>query len=69
MATYGREEAQEWAWEALKGQWTTLITPFTDKDEIDEAGMRRNIRHIQKLGTRGAGMHMGNGGVLELDAQ
>ena len=61
MATYGREEAQEWAWEALKGQWTTLITPFTDKDEIDEAGMRRNIRHIQKLGTRGAGCTWGMG--------
>ena len=28
MATYRKHEAQEWAWETLKGQWTTLITPL-----------------------------------------
>ena len=55
MARYQKHEAQEWAWEALRGQWTTLITPFTPENAFDEAGMRRNIRHIQKLGTKGAG--------------
>ena len=55
MARYRKHEAQEWAWEALKGQWTTLITPFTPENAFDEEGMRRNIRHIQKLGTKGAG--------------
>ena len=54
MATYTKEEAQEWAWENLKGQWTTLITPFTPDDQIDESGLRRNIQHIRKLGTAGA---------------
>lgn len=61
MATYTKEEAQEWAKEALKGQWTTLITPFTPDDEFDDTGMRHNIRHIQKLGTRGAGCTWGMG--------
>ena len=69
MATYGREEAQEWAWEALKGQWTTLITPFTDKDEIDEAGMAPQHPPHPKAWHPRRRMHMGNGGVLELDAQ
>ena len=55
MARYRKQEAQEWAWAALKGQWTTLITPFTPENAFDEEGMRRNIRHIQKLGTKGAG--------------
>ena len=55
MARYQKHEAQEWAWEALRGQWSTLITPFTPDQQFDEAGMRRNIRHIQSLGTRGAG--------------
>ena len=61
MATYTKEEAQEWAKDALKGQWTTLITPFTPDDEFDDTGMRHNIRHIQKLGTRGAGCTWGMG--------
>jgi uncharacterized protein (UPF0264 family)/dihydrodipicolinate synthase/N-acetylneuraminate lyase len=55
MARYQKHEAQEWAWEALRGQWTTLVTPFTPDKEFDEKGMRHNIRHIQSLGTRGAG--------------
>ncbi|MCH8226690.1 MAG: dihydrodipicolinate synthase family protein [Chloroflexi bacterium] len=61
MATYTKEEAQEWAWENLKGQWTTLITPFTPDDQIDESGLRRNIQHIRKLGTAGAGCTWGMG--------
>ena len=55
MAHYRKHEAQEWAWETLRGQWTTLVTPFTADKAFDEAGLRRNIRHIQALGTRGAG--------------
>lgn len=55
MARYRKHEAQEWAWETLRGQWTTLITPFTPDNEIDEQGLRHNIRHIRKLGVRGAG--------------
>jgi hypothetical protein len=61
MAHYKKHEAQEWARETLRGQWTTLITPFTPDNQIDEAGMRHNIRHIRRLGTRGAGCTWGMG--------
>ena len=61
MARYSKHEAQEWAWETLKGQWTTLITPFTGENSVDEEGLRRNIRHIRKLGTKGAGCTWGMG--------
>ncbi len=61
MAGYRKHEAQEWAWEHLRGQWTTLMTPFTPDDEIDERGLRENIRHIRKLGTRGGGCTWGMG--------
>ena len=55
MASYEKHEAQEWAWETLKGQWTTLITPFTPDNQIDIEGMKRNVRHVRSLGTTGAG--------------
>ena len=45
----------DWARENLRGQWTTLMTPFTPDDEVDEQGLRGNIRHIRSLGTRGGG--------------
>ncbi len=61
MATYKKHEAQEWAWENLKGQWTTLITPFTEDNRFDREGMKRNIRHIRSLGTAGAGCTWGMG--------
>ena len=61
MATYRKHEAQEWAWETLKGQWTTLITPFTPDNRFDREGMKRNIRHIRSLGTTGAGCAWGMG--------
>ena len=61
MAGYRKHEAQEWAWEHLRGQWTTLMTPFTLGDEIDERGLRENIRHVRKLGTRGGGCTWGMG--------
>ena len=55
MARYTKSEAQEWARENLKGQWTTLITPFAADGSYDREGMKRNIRHIRSLGTAGAG--------------
>ena len=69
MATYAKEEAQEWAWENLNGQWTTLITPFTADDRIDEGGLRRNIQHIRRLGTSGAGCTWGMGEFWSLTHQ
>jgi uncharacterized protein (UPF0264 family)/dihydrodipicolinate synthase/N-acetylneuraminate lyase len=61
MARYTKGEAQDWAWENLRGQWTTLLTPFTPQDTLDEAALRHNIRHIQSLGVRGAGCTWGMG--------
>lgn len=55
MAEYTKSEAQEWARETLRGQWTTLMTPFTSDGEVDEGALRGNIRRIRSLGTRGGG--------------
>ena len=61
MAGYTKAEAQDWARENLRGQWTTLMTPFTPDDEVDEQGLRANIRRIRRLGTSGAGCTWGMG--------
>ncbi len=61
MAEYAKDEAMDWARENLRGQWTTLMTIFTPEDEIDEEGLRQNIRHVRKLGTHGAGCTWGMG--------
>jgi len=61
MASYTKDEAQEWAWDNLHGQWSTLVTPFTPEDTVDEAGLRHNIRYIQSLGVKGAGCGWGMG--------
>ena len=61
MARYKKNEAQEWAWDSLKAQWSTLMTPFTADNAVDEAGLRRNIQHIRSLGTAGAGCTWGMG--------
>ena len=61
MAEYTKSEAMDWARENLRGQWTTLMTPFTDEDELDEEGLRGNVRYIRSLGTHGAGCTWGMG--------
>lgn len=61
MADYRKHEAQEWAWGFLKDQWTTIMTPFTPDNLIDEEGLRRNMRYIRSLGTRGGGCTWGMG--------
>ncbi|HBJ33055.1 MAG TPA: hypothetical protein DDY93_17020, partial [Dehalococcoidia bacterium] len=61
MAEYNKTEALDWARENLRGQWTTIMTPFTPDDELDEDGLRSNIRHIRSLGTHGAGCTWGMG--------
>lgn len=61
MANYQKHEAQDWAAANLRGQWTTLVTPFTVDNKFDDAGMRRNIQHIRKLGTKGGGCTWGMG--------
>ena len=61
MAEYTKSEASDWARENLRGQWTTIMTPFNEDDDLDEDGLRRNIAHIRSLGTRGAGCTWGMG--------
>ena len=61
MAHYKASEAQDWAWEILKGQWSTLVTPFMENGDLDEQGLRNNIQHVKALGTRGAGCTWGMG--------
>jgi len=52
---YTRKEAKSWGREKLVGQWTTMMTPFTSDDAIDEPGLAANIEHVLRLGTRGLG--------------
>jgi len=61
MAEYVKSESKEWAREALRGQWSTLMTPFDENDSIDEKGLRHDIKHVKSLGTRGAGCTWGMG--------
>ena len=61
MANYSKHEAQDWAWETLKGQWTTFVTPFTADDNIDEESIRANIQRARALGTTGGGCTWGMG--------
>ena len=61
MSTYGKVDAKEWAKHSLRGQWTTLVTPFTSEDQVDEEGLRSNMRHIRQLGTSGCGCTWGMG--------
>ena len=61
MANYRKSESLEWARENLRGQWSTLMTPFTPGDELDETGLRNNIQRVISLGTHGAGFTWGMG--------
>jgi 4-hydroxy-tetrahydrodipicolinate synthase len=52
---YSASDGKSWAREKLVGQWTTMVTPFTAKDELDESGLASNIEHVLRLGTKGMG--------------
>ena len=52
---YTVSDGKAWAREKLVGQWTTMMTPFTAKDELDEPGLAANIEHVLRLGTKGMG--------------
>lgn len=42
---YRRDEAKEYAREHLRGIWAAALQPFATDGSIDEAGLRRNLRH------------------------
>src|SRR6266540_5425357 len=51
---YRRSEAKDYAREHFKGIWAAALTPFTPKLAIDEAGLRKNLRHwVDNLGIDG----------------
>jgi 4-hydroxy-tetrahydrodipicolinate synthase len=52
--TYSRQDAKAHARTHLSGIWAAAQTPFMDDLTIDEAGLRRNLRHwVQDLGVDG----------------
>ena len=51
---YAKNEAKAYARETMRGIWAAALNPFDDRLELDEAGLRRNIRHwIDDLGIQG----------------
>ena len=45
----------------LKGQWSTLVSPFTPAGSLDSNGLTSNINHIVDLGVSGIGCTWGMG--------
>src|SRR5262245_47258266 len=43
---YRKSEAKEAARAQFRGLWAAITTPFTPEGELDEAGLRRNMRHF-----------------------
>jgi 4-hydroxy-tetrahydrodipicolinate synthase len=43
---YRKSEAKEASFEQFRGVWAAIATPFTPDDKLDEAGLRRNMRHL-----------------------
>jgi 4-hydroxy-tetrahydrodipicolinate synthase len=51
---YRRRDAKAYAREHFKGIWAAALTPFRPNAAIDEAGLRRNLRHwVGELGIDG----------------
>ena len=51
---YRRREAKDYARQHFKGIWAAALTPFEPNLALDEAGLRRNLRHwIDDLGIDG----------------
>jgi 4-hydroxy-tetrahydrodipicolinate synthase len=51
---YRKAEAKEAARRQFRGLWAAITTPFTDDGALDEAGLRRNMRHFTDvLGVEG----------------
>jgi 4-hydroxy-tetrahydrodipicolinate synthase len=43
---YRKAEAKEAARAQFHGVWTAITTPFTLDGDLDEAGLRHNMRHV-----------------------
>tara|TARA_Y100000817_G_scaffold132989_1_gene104112 strand:- start:983 stop:1966 length:984 start_codon:yes stop_codon:yes gene_type:complete len=69
MSKYSKNEAQDWANINVTGQWSTLMTPFTPEDDIDENGIRSDVRRLIELGSQGAGCTWGMGEFWSLTTE
>jgi len=69
MSKYSKNEAQDWANINVTGQWSTLMTPFTPEDNIDENGIRSDVRRLIDLGSQGAGCTWGMGEFWSLTTE
>ncbi len=45
---YRKSEAKEAARAQFRGLWAAITTPFTSDFQVDEAGLRHNMRHVTK---------------------
>ena len=61
MVDYKKSESKDWAKSHLKGQWSTLVTPFTVDGSLDVPGLISNTNHIVDLGVSGLGCTWGMG--------
>jgi len=43
---YRKSEAKDASRASFRGVWAAITTPFTPDFELDEAGLRRNMRHL-----------------------
>jgi 4-hydroxy-tetrahydrodipicolinate synthase len=43
---YRKSESKDASFEQFRGVWAAIATPFTPDDQIDEVGLRRNMRHM-----------------------
>ena len=43
---YARSEAKTAARAQFRGLWAAITTPFTPDGELDEPGLRRNLRYF-----------------------
>jgi 4-hydroxy-tetrahydrodipicolinate synthase len=43
---YRKSEAKEAARAQFRGLWAAITTPFTPEGDLDESGLRRNMRHF-----------------------
>jgi 4-hydroxy-tetrahydrodipicolinate synthase len=70
MAKYAKGEAKEYAKETLQGVFSAFCMPDTEDGEIDEAGLRSDVRHyIDVIGAAGLYVHgfYGNFWLLTTD--
>lgn len=57
LTDYTRSEAKAFAKEHLRGIFSAIPLPETPDGDIDEAGLRHNVRHCLDLGAAGIYLH------------